>query len=112
LNAANVLCLASDHEGTPNVVVEALAVGRPVVATSVGGIPELVIPEVNGVLATPNDSRSLADALGRALTRTWDAQRIAADMTAFSWQALAKRNLAVLARAAGRPAQVVHASDQ
>ena len=112
LNAADALCLASDNEGTPNVVVESLVVGRPVVATAVGGIPELVVSDVNGVLAVPGDSRSLADALARALTRTWDAAQIAAGMAAFSWQALAKRNLAVLARVAGRLGQVAHASDQ
>jgi len=112
LNCADVLCLASDNEGTPNVVVESLVVGRPVVATSVGGIPELVIPDVNGLLATPGDSRSLADALARALTRTWDAQQISSGMTDFSWQALAKRNLAVLARVTGRLGRVAHASDQ
>jgi teichuronic acid biosynthesis glycosyltransferase TuaC len=112
LNAADLLCLASDNEGTPNVVVESLSVGRPVVATAVGGIPDLISPDVNGVLASAGDSRSLAAALTRALARTWDGAQIAAGMAAFSWQALARRNLAVLERAAGGLAEVAHASDQ
>lgn len=60
--AGDMLVVASDYEGQPLVVLEALALGKPVVATSVGRVPELVNPAVGRVVA-PGD----AQALGRAL---------------------------------------------
>jgi ribosomal protein L18 len=51
LGACDVFCLPSHREGTPNVVLEALASGRPVVATSVGGIPDIVDDSVGKTLA-------------------------------------------------------------
>lgn len=67
----DVFCLPSYAEGCPNVVIEALASGRPVVATRVGGIPELVDSSC-GVLVTPKDSAELARALAAALERQWE----------------------------------------
>jgi glycosyltransferase involved in cell wall biosynthesis len=64
-----------DRDGIPNVVLEAMAAGLPVVATNVSGIPEAVIPEETGLLVEPADVRALADAIERALT---DAQLSAA----------------------------------
>jgi colanic acid/amylovoran biosynthesis glycosyltransferase len=57
--------LANDRDGIPNVLVEAMAAGAPVVATNVSGIPELVTNEVNGLLVPPDDPHALADALIR-----------------------------------------------
>ena len=57
--------LPSDRDGIPNVLVEAMAAGAPVVATNVSGIPELVEHEVNGLLVEPEDPEALADALMR-----------------------------------------------
>jgi glycosyltransferase involved in cell wall biosynthesis len=57
--------LPNDRDGIPNVLVEAMAAGAPVVATAVSGIPELVEHEVNGLLVPPEDPRALADALVR-----------------------------------------------
>jgi glycosyltransferase involved in cell wall biosynthesis len=67
---AGALCmpcrlLPSDRDGIPNVLVEAMAAGAPVVATAVSGIPELVEHEVNGLLVEPDDPDALADALLR-----------------------------------------------
>jgi glycosyltransferase involved in cell wall biosynthesis len=67
LNAAECLLLASRSEGFPTVVGEAFACGTPVLATAVGGIPELVIDRVNGWLVPPDDDRALVSALVSAL---------------------------------------------
>jgi len=63
MSAADVVCLPSHHEGTPNVVLEALACGRPVVATDVGGIPEIFAEGAAGALVPPKDPAALAQAL-------------------------------------------------
>ena len=57
--------LDNDRDGIPNVLVEAMAAGAPVVATGVSGIPELVEHEVNGLLVEPDDPAALATALIR-----------------------------------------------
>jgi glycosyltransferase involved in cell wall biosynthesis len=57
--------LENDRDGIPNVLVEAMAAGAPVVASGVSGIPELVEHEVNGLLVEPDDPQALADALVR-----------------------------------------------
>ena len=67
---ASVLCMPSrllpdDRDGIPNVLVEAMAAGTPVVASAVSGIPELVEDGVNGVLVAPDRPAELADALER-----------------------------------------------
>lgn len=59
----DVSTLTSLHEGFPNTVVEAMASGRPVVATRVGGIPDAVLPGETGLLVTPRDSSGLLNAL-------------------------------------------------
>jgi len=63
LSAADVLVLPSWHEGLPNVVVEAMACERPVVATRVGGIPEAVADGKSGILVERGDVKALANAI-------------------------------------------------
>jgi glycosyltransferase involved in cell wall biosynthesis len=55
--------ISSSAEGVPQFLLQALAMGKPVVATRVGGIPEIVSSGVNGLLIPPEDPRSLAEAL-------------------------------------------------
>jgi glycosyltransferase involved in cell wall biosynthesis len=73
--AANLITLPSYNEGCPNVVVEALAAGRPVVATNVGGIPELV-DDTCGRLVPMQNVPALAKALDDVLSQTWSASAI------------------------------------
>ena len=63
--AFDVFLLASENEGTPVTTIEALAAGRPVVATRVGGVPDVVEEGVDGFLAEPRDVEGLADRLER-----------------------------------------------
>jgi glycosyltransferase involved in cell wall biosynthesis len=69
LDEATVLVLPSRSEGLGRVVVEAFCRGRGVVASRVGGIPDIVEDGVTGLLVPPGDATALADALVRALTK-------------------------------------------
>ena len=62
LAAGDVLVLSSDHEGLPVAIMEATALGRPVVSTEVGGIPEAVRDGVEALLVPRRDAAALADA--------------------------------------------------
>ena len=99
LAAADLLALPSWAEGTPNVVLEALAAGRPVVASRVGGIPDVVIEDVTGILVAPRDPDDLAEGLRTALARRWDERAIVASAPP-SWEESAGRLLDLLWEAA------------
>lgn len=77
LAASDLLCLPSHSEGLPNCLVEALAAGRPVVATNVGGIPEILDASC-GRMVPPRDPEALAEALQEVLSRPWNAETVAA----------------------------------
>jgi teichuronic acid biosynthesis glycosyltransferase TuaC len=78
MTACDVLTLPSHNEGTPNVLLEALASGRPAVATRVGGVPDVLADPRTGILVAPRDAAALADGLLAALDRTWNADEIRA----------------------------------
>lgn len=78
MGACDVLVLPSWMEGTPNVVLEALSCGRPVVATRVGGIPDVLSDDRAGMLVPPRDPAALADAVVSALHREWDENAVRA----------------------------------
>ena len=90
--AADVFCLPSHSEGCPNVVIEAIACGRPVVGTDVGGIPELVDSE-SGILTPAHAPDQLATALDQALRQSWDASIISHKYLR-SWEQVAREMMA------------------
>jgi glycosyltransferase involved in cell wall biosynthesis len=67
LSQADVLVLTSNSEGAPNVVLEALAVGTPVVSTDVGDVPRMVLHESTGFVVPSARPEELAAAVGRVL---------------------------------------------
>lgn len=67
LYASDVLVLSSRMEGLPIVLLEAMAAMLPVVSSAVGGVPEIVTHEENGLLVPPEDPLALADAIQRVL---------------------------------------------
>ena len=69
-SAADLFCLASSREGWPNVLLEALACGTPVIATNVWGAPEIIPSEDIGLL-TERDETAIAAKISLALNRSW-----------------------------------------
>lgn len=97
--AADLLCLPSHNEGVPNVVLEAMACGTPVVATSVGGIPE-VVPLYAGILVPPHQRQALSTALIDASARNWNHKLIAAHARGYRWEDNIRQLDAILCAAA------------
>jgi glycosyltransferase involved in cell wall biosynthesis len=92
LRAFDVLVLSSRTEGTPIVLLEAMAAGVPIVATTVGGVPDVVSDE-HALLVPPGDPTAIASAVEKvrrdsraAQCRTWRAaQRVARDYAIAPW---------------------------
>jgi teichuronic acid biosynthesis glycosyltransferase TuaC len=99
LAACDVLALPSWAEGTPNVILEALASGRRVVATNVGGIPDVVSSPVLGTLVPPREPMRLRAALGAALAEGYDPAVVRAAAPVFDWPENARRLRASFDRA-------------
>jgi glycosyltransferase involved in cell wall biosynthesis len=91
--ASDLLCLPSYSEGCPNVVLEALSCGRPVVASRVGAVPDLISAE-SGILVPPGDVTQLSHAIGEALGRRWDEKLIASRSTR-TWDDVAAETYAM-----------------
>ena len=96
MNACDVLCLPSLNEGVPNVVLEALSCGLPVVATNVGGIPEVVSSEVAGFLVPPRDPVMLYSTISQALEHEWTRAAVSRFADRFSWDSNAETVLSSL----------------
>ena len=84
-NAADLFCLVSAREGWPNVILEALACGTPVVATAVGGIPEVLRSEKVGLL-TERSMEKIAESITRALRRPWKEDEIVQYARQYQWE--------------------------
>jgi len=65
--AMDIFALPSYNEGLPTVLVEAMAMGKPVIGTTVGGIPEIIEKDVNGILIPPQNDRAIAEAITKYL---------------------------------------------
>lgn len=108
LAALDLAVLCSREEGLPNALLEAMAAGRPVVATAVGGVPEVVVPGETGLLVPPDDPEALAGALVALLgdpSRAREMGRAGRDRAAkhFSAEGFARRMEAIyLAQCAAR----------
>jgi glycosyltransferase involved in cell wall biosynthesis len=104
---ANLFVLPSRHEGMPNVVLEAMASGLPVLATRIAGNEELVLPGETGELVPPENSAALQSALEHLLPDASLRQRMGKAGRArveahFSWASAARQYLSLMESARGK----------
>jgi glycosyltransferase involved in cell wall biosynthesis len=88
-SAADLSCLASSREGWPNVVSESLGCGTPVVATRVGGVPEIITSGDLGLLVERHP-QSIAEGIEAALLKPWDRHAIAERARQRTWNRVAE----------------------
>ncbi|MGD0498371.1 MAG: glycosyltransferase [Bryobacteraceae bacterium] len=105
---ADAAALSSRSEGSPNALLEAMAAGVPVVATSVGGIPEIVSHDRSALLVPPGDPAALARALALVLTDETLGRRLAKeahDLVVRSYSPAVRTNrlVQIYAEVCGRP---------
>ncbi|MGI6605059.1 MAG: glycosyltransferase family 4 protein [bacterium] len=98
--ALDVAVLSSHQEGLGLVLLEAMAAGKPVVATNVGGIPEVVVPDATGLLVPPGQPEALAAAITRVLSDRGLAAALGSEGQRVAWErfsldAMAQRTAAV-----------------
>lgn len=98
MQRATALILPSRSEGWPLVIAESLACGTPVVASRVGGIPEMIDSEDGGILVAPGDVEALAAAIVAIVERTHDPQGVARSSRARPWSVQAGEIAAVYRR--------------
>ncbi len=109
ISCLHLLVVPSSSEGSPLVIFEAMSAGVPVVATSVGGIPDQVVNGQTGLLVPPNDPVALADALLELLQSPRKARRMGAagrerlDGSMAGHETMVQRTEAVLLQALGVP---------
>ena len=94
-SAADVLVLASSREGWPNVLLEGMACGTPVVASAVGGIPEVVQSHEVGRLVAEHTGPAFAMAMLDLLAAKPDRERVRAYAKGFSWDHTSRDQLAL-----------------
>jgi glycosyltransferase involved in cell wall biosynthesis len=80
--AADVFVLPSHSEGSPYVLLEAMRAGMPLIATSVGGVPEMVADKETALLVSPRDTQAMAAAIARVLQDAQLAHQLAANASA------------------------------
>lgn len=102
MSAADVFCLPSLREGCPNVILEALACGTPVVAADVGMVRELVPTPEFGLIVRAGDTNLLASALEQSLQKEWNRTAISQWGQARSWHHVASEMHQQLCAAAGK----------
>jgi len=95
MNACDVFVLPSLNESFGIVQVEAMACGKPVVATFNGGSEEVIINEKLGILVEPKDANELAKAILKALGKEWDRDYISNYAKQYSWDKIVKNIIGV-----------------
>ena len=99
-SAADVSCLASRREGWPNVILESLSCGTPVVATRVGAVPQLLANPELGIIVDPTPE-AIHAGLSRAIQQKWNPETLCAHAQGHTWENVAAGVEAILKQAMG-----------
>ena len=100
-SAADILVLASEREGWPNVLLESMACGTPVVATNVGGVPEIIGPPCTGRVVAQRSVGDLVDGITSLWRDCPDRTAVTAYAQGFGWEETTRAQLALFRDAAG-----------
>ncbi len=90
MQAADALCLTSINEGVPNVVLEALSTGLPVVTTRVGGIPEIITDDDLGKMVAERSEELIADLIYQVINKPPDKNRLINHSKRYDWNKTAQ----------------------
>lgn len=112
VRGCSALALFSNEETLPTIIAQALAVGRPVVASRVGGIPEMIAPGETGLLVEPRDEAALAAALTEVLSDPARAREMGRRGRAFARQSYEAAAVAQQTVEAYRTAIQMHSAPQ
>jgi glycosyltransferase involved in cell wall biosynthesis len=100
LQAASLVCISSRNEGLPNVLNEAFSCGRRVVATRVGGIPEVLTGDFLGRVGEPGNAAAMAEAIQAVLAEPEESEKIIRHVRQYSWENCAAQHARLLEAAA------------
>lgn len=101
-SAADLCCILSSREGSPNVMMEALACGTPLISTRVGNVPEILQSPTLGSIIEARTAQAASQSLCEALSRTWNRETIRAFAMTHSWTQVASQVEQVFLKAASK----------
>lgn len=101
-NMADLLALPSKMEGVPMVILEALACGKPVLATRVGGIPDLVCTGINGILMDKGTPSEIINGVDAMTARRWDPETVRGTISAWDAAAVSDKLLGIFKHLGGK----------
>ncbi|MBW1973302.1 MAG: hypothetical protein DRP55_08035 [Spirochaetes bacterium] len=113
IDLSDIIVLPSFSEGRPNIILEAMSRAKPVVATRVGGIPELIDDNITGILVSPKNSKAFLEAIKRLLKderlrkSMGKAARVKIEKLGLSWDETAKKMIEIYQRLGNKCAEFV-----